>query len=182
MRYQIFNSHESSARPVFSAPWRWLASSLSTLLSLNWKYFRLVDSLKGETLVEWAQATGPVVLGQNATIACVKQTPDGHAHTLYFGTTAYAAGCEPPGGHRPVTIIEAEGQNESASQDLGFTPKHHRLITQGVYSGCWTTSDGDGQSPVLLLGQRGIKAGHLINEAILVDERRKIEAAGGRVI
>lgn len=182
MRYQIFNSRESSAKPVFSAPWRWLAFSLASLLSLNWKCCRLVDSLKGETLMEWAQATGPVVLGHNASIACVKQTPDGHTHTLYFGTTAYAAGCEPPGGHRPVTIIEAEGHSDSASQALGFVPKHHRLITQGVYSGCWTTSEDDGPSPVLLLGQRGIKAGHLINEASLSDERRKIEAAGGRVI
>ena len=169
MRYQIFNSLDPSTKPVFSAPWRWLAFSLSSLLSLNWKCCRLVDSLNGETLMEWAQATGPVVLGQNATIACGKRTPDGCTHTLYFGTTAYAAGCEPPGGHRPVTIIEAEGHRDSAFQDLGFTPKRHRLITQGVYSGCWTSSEDDGPSPVLLLGQRGIKAGHLINEAIIND-------------
>ena len=182
MRYQVFNSLAPTAKPILSAPWRWLAFSLSNLLSLNWKCCRLVDSLTGETLMEWSLATGPIVLGQNAAIASVMRTPAGHTHALYFGTTAYAAGCEPPGGHRPVTIIQDVEHVEIADQPLGFTPKHHRLIMKGVYTGCWTTSEGDEPSPVLLHGQRGIQAAHLINESILIDERQKIEAAGGRVV
>lgn len=182
MRYTVFNSLSPTAKPFVSVPWRWLAFSLSNLLSLNWKCCRLVDSLTGETLMEWSMATGPIVLGKNAAFANVRQTPVGHTHTLYFGTTAYAAGCEPPGGHRPVTIIQGGEHAEIADQPLDFTPKHHRLITQGVYAGYWTTSEDDAPSPVLLLGQRGIHAAHLINESILIDERQKIEAAGGRVL
>jgi len=66
MRYQIFNQRAGSgSAPVITAPWRWLAYHLISLLSLKWDWCRLEDSKTGDTLMEWARASrvpaGPVI-------------------------------------------------------------------------------------------------------------------------
>lgn len=104
MRYQLFNTSDTDATLVLSAPWRWLAYSLANLISMRWRRCRLVDSLTGEDLMEWVQANHSVVIGRNATFAIVKQLVAGHSHTLYVGTTSLGTGSEPENVHRPVTI------------------------------------------------------------------------------
>ncbi len=186
MRYQVLNCRDAGALPVFSAPWRWLASWMSSLLAMKWDYYRLEDSLTGEVLLEWAKGSKNILTGNMAAVAIVNKTPSGHMHTLLYGTVRHGSGHAPAGGHRPVTIIN--GENDAAADagpggpDLGFSPKYHRRITQGPHCGCWTASSEDGPSPIVLLGVRLVSARFVMNQAALNNEREKIVAAGGRVI
>lgn len=109
MRYQVFNSREDGASPVFSAPWQWLAAALANLLSLKWPRCRIVDSATGETLMEWVRAERPCKwYGESATIASVKIGPGGRTHTFFMGSTKYGMGHTPEGGHQPLTLIDGQ--------------------------------------------------------------------------
>lgn len=114
MRYQVFNQR-GMTEPVFSAPWKWLATALCNLLSTEWGYCRLVDSRTGETLMESATAARGVTVkdetGQSggAAFSHITIGKRGNVHEVRFGTTRYGNGKVPPGGHRPQTTIESEG-------------------------------------------------------------------------
>lgn len=57
MRYQIFNTPaEEGAAAVVQAPWRWLAVLLASGPSAKWYWYRLVDTRRGKTIVDWARA------------------------------------------------------------------------------------------------------------------------------
>lgn len=79
MRYQVFNKQESSVQPIASAPWRRLAFWLASLMSTKWTACRVVDSRTGDTLLEWARANRPLVLGAEKATTCpiLEQTADG---------------------------------------------------------------------------------------------------------
>jgi hypothetical protein len=69
MRYRIFNDRDGS-EPVISAPWRWLAFHLVSLLSLKWDWCRVVDSKTRGTVMEWGRGSrspaGPAIYPQRS--------------------------------------------------------------------------------------------------------------------
>jgi hypothetical protein len=54
MRYQVFNE-KSVTKPVFTAPWCWVASLYANTVAFRFDKCRLVDSKSGETLLDWAR-------------------------------------------------------------------------------------------------------------------------------
>lgn len=61
MRYQVFNE-KSVTKPVFTAPWRCVASLYANTVALRFDKCRLVDSKSGETLLDWARG---IVVGNS---------------------------------------------------------------------------------------------------------------------
>ncbi|WP_163923502.1 hypothetical protein [Raoultella planticola] len=41
---------------MVQAPWRWLAVLLASGPSTKWYWYRLVDTRRGKTIVDWARA------------------------------------------------------------------------------------------------------------------------------
>ena len=105
MRYQIQNNEH---KPVFSAPWRWLAYWVACLFPAKWDGWCLVDTSTGAILDGWSRGGG-IYLGETrrkATFSHVTINKDGSTHEFLLGQTSYGVGQEPKGGRRPVTIID----------------------------------------------------------------------------
>lgn len=47
-------------------------------------------------------------IGAGSATSVIKIAMDGSIHETVFGTIRYGKGHEPPGGHKPITIIELE--------------------------------------------------------------------------
>ncbi|WP_081712849.1 MULTISPECIES: hypothetical protein [Burkholderia] len=56
-RFQVF-TQRGAAKPKFSAPWYWVASMYSTFFCGHGDYCRIMDTKRGETMMEWGRATG----------------------------------------------------------------------------------------------------------------------------
>jgi len=72
---------------------------------------------EGSTFViEWIKRlvvrkpTSVIVLGDRSNVGLSHSTinKDGSKEEFLFGTVKYKDGCEPAGGHKPVTIIEVK--------------------------------------------------------------------------
>lgn len=127
MRYQVFNE-KSSTQPVFTAPWRWLASLYASTVALRFDKCRLVDSKSGETLLDWARgcvvgnSKGKSMPEMATLITGFRMTRERElqqtmlmahqlhgkgrapAHTFLMGTTAKGMGSAPDMPQRYVAI------------------------------------------------------------------------------
>lgn len=87
MRYQVFNE-KSSTQPVFTAPWRWLASWYVSTVALRFQKCRMIDSKSGETSLDWARG-----IHLDCAPAHVFTCNDGDlTHTFIMGTTGKGKG------------------------------------------------------------------------------------------